>query len=82
MVNLPEVKKGPYSFGLKYKYLKIPQITRQIKIKQRRPPEHHKISPQQLFTKLNPLVKKSKNNSTTLESRLKQQKLFDKEILS
>ena len=52
------------------------------KIKQRRPPEHHKISPQQLFTKLNPLVKKSINNSTTLESRLKQQKIFDKEIIS
>ena len=59
------------------KYTRSPEK----KIKQRRPPEHHKISPQQFFTKLNPLVKKSINNSTTLESPLKQQKIFDEEII-
>ena len=53
-----------------------------MKIKQRGPPKHHKISPQQLFTKLNPLVKKSIDNSTTLEYRLKQQKIFDQKIIS
>ena len=66
-----------------YKYFKIPQITRQTKIKQRGPPEHHKISPQQFFTKINPLVKKSINKPTTLQTtNLKQQKIFDKEIIS
>ena len=61
---------------------KIPQIIRKIKINQRRPPKHHKIRPQQFFTKLNPLVKKSINNSTTLEFRLEKQKIFDEEIIS
>ena len=46
---------------------KTSQITQKIKIKQGRPPEHHKISLQLFFTKLNPLVKKSIKNPTTLE---------------
>ena len=48
---------------------KISQTTQQKKTKQRRPPEHHKVSLQQFFTKLNPLVKKTINSPTTLEFR-------------
>ena len=37
---------------------KISQITHQIKIKQRRHTEHHKISPQQIFQETQPTCQK------------------------
>ena len=65
-----------------YKYFKNTPDSLPKKTKLGRPPEHHKINPQQFFTKLNPLVKKPINNPTTLESRPKQQKKFDERIIS
>ena len=41
----------------KYKYFKDPPIIQQIKLKLRRPLEHHKINSQQFLTQLNPFVK-------------------------
>ena len=49
----------------------IPPIIQQMKTILWRPPEHRKYSPQQFLTKLNQLVKKSVNNPTKLEFRLK-----------
>ena len=48
-----------------------------MKTKLGRPHDYHKINPQQFLTQLNPLVKKSINNPTTLEFRPKILKIFD-----
>ena len=69
--------------SLKYKNLTIPpdHLTNKNKEKDDLPVTM-KIAPNNFFTKLNPLVKKLINNPTTLENRLKQQKIFDQEIIS
>ena len=59
----------------------LPRLSNQKKTKPRRPPEHHKISLQQFFTKLNPLAKKSMNYTTKLNLVPEIQKIFDEQII-